>query len=103
MQILLEMDQDLRFWRKCRCLHVIDNYFLLVLYPLSLFCQGHDCCPYQFTYKGPGALEFVKKLDIPKQSSKGGLSAMQLFQNLDKRASEEESIELKTLHQNSIT
>lgn len=77
--------------------------FLLILYPLSLFCQGHDCCPYQFTYKGPGALEFVKKLDIPKQSSKGGLSAMQLFQNLDKRASEEESIDLKTLHQNSIT
>ncbi|CAG5898543.1 unnamed protein product [Menidia menidia] len=65
--------------------------------------SGHDCCPYQFTYKGPGALEFVKKLDIPKQTSKGSMSAMQHFRNLDKRATEEDSNELGTLHQNSIT
>lgn len=76
---------------------------MLTVYPSSLFCQGHDCCPYQYTYKGPGALEFVKKLDIPKQSSKGSMSAMQHFRNLDKRATEEDSNELDTLHQNSIT
>lgn len=45
----------------------------------------------------------MKKLDIPKQTSKGNLSAMQLFQNMDKRASEEDSNEMETLHQNSIT
>ncbi|KAI3359446.1 hypothetical protein L3Q82_002944 [Scortum barcoo] len=65
--------------------------------------QGHDCCPYQFTYKAPGALEYVKKLDIPKQTSKGSMSAMQHFRNLDKRATEDDSNELGTLHQNSIT
>lgn len=64
--------------------------------------QGHDCCPYQFTYKGPGALNFVKKLDIPKQTSKGSMSAMQHFRNMDKRATEEDNNELGTLHQNSI-
>lgn len=65
--------------------------------------QGHDCCPYQFTYQGPGSLKFVKKLDIPKQTSKGSMSAMQHFRNLDKKATEEDSSEVTTLHQNSIT
>ena len=65
--------------------------------------QGHNCCPYLFTYTGPGTLEFVKKLDIPKQTSKGSMSAMQHFRNLDMKATEEDSNELDTLHQNSIT
>lgn len=69
----------------------------------NFFCQGHDCCPYQYSYKGPGTLEFVKKLDIPKQTSKGGLSAMQHFRNLDKKATDEDSNEIETLHKNSIT
>lgn len=68
-----------------------------------LSLQGHDCCPYQFSYKGLGALEFVKKLDIPKQTAKTNLSAMQHFQNLDKKATDETNSELETLHQNSIT
>lgn len=78
---------------------------LSVLYvnPTEMVAAGHDCCPYQYTYKGPGALEFVKKLDIPKQSSKSSMSAMQHFRNLDKRATEEDNNELNTLHQNSIT
>uniref|UniRef100_A0A672YH09 Actin-related protein 2/3 complex subunit 1A-A-like n=1 Tax=Sphaeramia orbicularis TaxID=375764 RepID=A0A672YH09_9TELE len=74
-----------------------------IVLPLTLFNNGHDCCPYQYTYKGPGALEFVKKLDIPKQTSKSSMSAMQHFKNLDKKATEEDSSELDTLHQNSIT
>ncbi|MFT7797693.1 actin-related protein 2/3 complex subunit 1A-like [Arapaima gigas] len=70
----------------------------------EIVAAGHDCCPYQYSYKGPGNLEFVKKLDVPKQSSRGGMSAMQHFRNLDKKATaEEERKELDTLHQNSIT
>lgn len=65
--------------------------------------QGHDCCPYQFTYKGPGKLEFVKKLGVSKQTSKNNMSAMQHFRNLDKKATtDEDDSELNTLHQNSI-
>ncbi|XP_027034631.1 actin-related protein 2/3 complex subunit 1A-A isoform X2 [Tachysurus fulvidraco] len=64
---------------------------------------GHDCCPYQFSYKGPGKLEFVRKLGISKQTSKNSVSAMQHFRNLDKKATTDEEDELNTLHQNSIT
>ncbi|TRY59631.1 hypothetical protein DNTS_003899 [Danionella cerebrum] len=79
---------------------------LSVLYvsETEIVAAGHDCCPYQFSYTGPGSLEFVKKVDIPKQSSKGNVSAMQLFRNLDKKATtEEEETGLGCLHQNSIT
>uniref|UniRef100_A0A672GP33 Zgc:86896 n=1 Tax=Salarias fasciatus TaxID=181472 RepID=A0A672GP33_SALFA len=78
---------------------------LSVLYvsPTDIVAAGHNCCPYQYTYKGPGCLEFVKKMDVPKQTSKGSMSAMQHFRNLDKKATEEEDNELDTRHQNSIT
>uniref|UniRef100_A0A3Q4GCI5 Zgc:86896 n=1 Tax=Neolamprologus brichardi TaxID=32507 RepID=A0A3Q4GCI5_NEOBR len=78
---------------------------LSVLYisPTEIVAAGHDCCPYQYTYKGPRSLEFVKKLDIPKQTSKGNMSAMQHFRNLDKKATDEETSDLDALHQNSIT
>uniref|UniRef100_A0AAY4CJ92 Actin-related protein 2/3 complex subunit n=1 Tax=Denticeps clupeoides TaxID=299321 RepID=A0AAY4CJ92_9TELE len=70
----------------------------------DIVAAGHDCCPYQFSYIGPEALGFVKKLDVPKQSSKGSMSAMQHFRNLDKKATtEEDHNEMETLHQNSIT
>ncbi|KAK0150868.1 Actin-related protein 2/3 complex subunit 1A [Merluccius polli] len=76
---------------------------VLYVSPTEIVAAGHDCCPYQFSYIGPGNLQFVKKLDIPKQTSKGNMSAMQMFQNLDKRATDDENNELTTLHQNSIT
>ncbi|XP_004071944.2 actin-related protein 2/3 complex subunit 1A [Oryzias latipes] len=69
----------------------------------EIVAAGHDCCPYQFTFKSPGSLEFVKKLDMTKQTSKGSMSAMQHFRNLDKKATEEDEKDLNTLHQNSIT
>ncbi|XP_034021312.1 actin-related protein 2/3 complex subunit 1A-A [Thalassophryne amazonica] len=76
---------------------------LLYVSPTAIVPPGHDCCPYLFTYNGPSALEFGKKLDIPKQTSKISVTAMQHFRNLDKKATEEDSNELLTLHQNSIT
>lgn len=45
----------------------------------------------------------MKKLDIPKQTAKSSMSAMQHFRNLDKKATDDDSNELGTLHQNSIT
>ncbi|KAJ8251737.1 hypothetical protein GJAV_G00224590 [Gymnothorax javanicus] len=69
----------------------------------DIVAAGHDCCPYQFSYKGPGKLKFEKKLDIPKDTSKGEITAMQRFRNLDMmNKAEEENRELDTLHQNSI-
>uniref|UniRef100_A0A8K9XQV7 Actin-related protein 2/3 complex subunit n=1 Tax=Oncorhynchus mykiss TaxID=8022 RepID=A0A8K9XQV7_ONCMY len=76
---------------------------VLYVSPTEMVAAGHDCCPFQFSYKGPGSLKFVKKLDIPKQTSRGSMSAMQHFRNLDKKATDDESNELGCLHQNSIT
>ncbi|XP_072549607.1 actin-related protein 2/3 complex subunit 1A-A [Salminus brasiliensis] len=77
---------------------------LLYVSETEIVAAGHDCCPYQFSYTGPGKLEFVKKLGISKQTSKNSMSAMQHFRNLDKKATtDEEDNELNTLHQNSIT
>uniref|UniRef100_A0A3P8Y1E1 Actin-related protein 2/3 complex subunit n=1 Tax=Esox lucius TaxID=8010 RepID=A0A3P8Y1E1_ESOLU len=76
---------------------------VLYVSPTEIVAAGHDCCPFQFSYKGLGKLEFVKKLDVPKQTSKGSMSAMQHFRNLDKKATDDEINELGCLHQNSIT
>ncbi|MCJ8739034.1 hypothetical protein PDJAM_G00042550 [Pangasius djambal] len=77
---------------------------LLYISETEIVAAGHDCCPYHFSYKGPGKLEFVRKLGIAKQTSKNSMSAMQHFRNLDKKATtDEEDNELSTLHQNSIT
>uniref|UniRef100_A0A8C4ZM29 Zgc:86896 n=1 Tax=Gadus morhua TaxID=8049 RepID=A0A8C4ZM29_GADMO len=76
---------------------------VLYVSPTEIVAAGHDCVPYQFSYQGPGQLSFVKKLDIPKQASKGSMSAMQHFRNLDKRATDDDMNDLNALHQNSIT
>ncbi|XP_033827442.1 actin-related protein 2/3 complex subunit 1A [Periophthalmus magnuspinnatus] len=76
---------------------------VLFISSTHIVAAGHDCCPVQFSYQGPGSLQFVKKLDVPKQTSKSVMSARQHFQNLDKKATEEDRDELDTLHQNSIT
>uniref|UniRef100_A0A3P8U639 Actin-related protein 2/3 complex subunit n=1 Tax=Amphiprion percula TaxID=161767 RepID=A0A3P8U639_AMPPE len=55
----------------------------------SLVAAGHDCYPVLFVYDG----------------AKGGLTARERFQNLDRRASESQSTDKdpETLHKNSIS
>lgn len=70
-----------------------------------LFLQGHDCYPVLFVYDGAkGSVTFGGKLDIPKQAAQKGISARERFQNLDRRASENQSTDkdLSTVHKNSI-
>ncbi|KAH0631979.1 hypothetical protein JD844_019940 [Phrynosoma platyrhinos] len=70
----------------------------------SVVAAGHDCCPMLFNCDDRGALTFVSKLDIPKQSIQRNISAMERFRNMDKRATtEDRNTTLDTLHQNSIT
>uniref|UniRef100_A0A3Q4MJM8 Actin related protein 2/3 complex, subunit 1A n=1 Tax=Neolamprologus brichardi TaxID=32507 RepID=A0A3Q4MJM8_NEOBR len=70
----------------------------------SLVAAGHDCCPMLFRCDDGGALTFVTKLDLPKQSIQRNISAMERFRNMDKRATtEDRNTALDTLHQNSIT
>uniref|UniRef100_A0A3B3TWR8 Actin-related protein 2/3 complex subunit n=1 Tax=Poecilia latipinna TaxID=48699 RepID=A0A3B3TWR8_9TELE len=69
-----------------------------------LVAAGHDCCPMLFRCDDSGALVFVSKLDLPKQSIQRNMSAMERFRNMDKRATtEDRNTTLDTLHQNSIT
>ncbi|KAL6041821.1 hypothetical protein STEG23_012326 [Scotinomys teguina] len=70
----------------------------------SFVTAGHDCCPMLFNYDDHGYLTLVSKLDVPKRSIQHNISAMEHFCNMDKRATtEDRSIPLETLHQNSIT
>lgn len=72
---------------------------------MLLFLQGHDCYPVLFVYDGAkGTMTFGGKLDIPKQAAQKGISARERFQNLDRRASENQSTakDLATVHKNSI-
>ncbi|XP_061840195.1 actin-related protein 2/3 complex subunit 1A isoform X1 [Nerophis lumbriciformis] len=70
----------------------------------SLVAAGHDCCPMLFRCDESGALTFMSKLDLPKQSIQRNISAMERFRNMDKRATtEDRNTALDTLHQNSIT
>ncbi|XP_061777073.1 actin-related protein 2/3 complex subunit 1A-B-like [Nerophis ophidion] len=70
----------------------------------SLVAAGHDCCPMLFRCDKSGALTFMSKLELPKQSIQRNISAMERFRNMDKRATtEDRNTALDTLHQNSIT
>ncbi|XP_075034053.1 actin-related protein 2/3 complex subunit 1A-A-like isoform X2 [Mixophyes fleayi] len=84
-----------------------DNLpFLSVLFvnESRLVAAGHDYAPYLFSYSGPGSMELVCRYDAQKQNSKSATSAMQHFRNLDKKAVQENnSSEVDTLHQNSIS
>nr|KAG5710410.1 hypothetical protein BaRGS_022228 [Batillaria attramentaria] len=71
----------------------------------SMVAAGYDCNPMLFTYDaGKGSLSLVSKLDIPQEKAAGTVSAMNRFRDLDKKASSgDNSTELKTQHQNTIT
>ncbi|CAM5155937.1 unnamed protein product [Eretmochelys imbricata] len=70
---------------------------------LSFSLQDHDCSPCLFSYTNPDNLQLIGKVDSQKQSSKGNLTAMQHFCNLDKKAiKENKDSGLDTLHQYSI-
>ncbi|XP_053563636.1 actin-related protein 2/3 complex subunit 1A-B-like [Bombina bombina] len=80
--------------------------FLSVLFvnETRIVTAGHDCCPYIFSYSGPGKLELLEKVDAQKQNLKSTTSAMQHFRNLDKKAAQDnETLEIDTLHRNSIS
>nr|XP_006820315.1 PREDICTED: actin-related protein 2/3 complex subunit 1A-like [Saccoglossus kowalevskii] len=77
------------------CLWVTNN---------SLVVVGYDCSPSLFSHDDQGRLSFSSKLDVKAgQQQKGNVSAMRMFQTLDKRATTEANEEQTTVHQNTIT
>uniref|UniRef100_A0A5F8GME1 Actin related protein 2/3 complex subunit 1A n=1 Tax=Monodelphis domestica TaxID=13616 RepID=A0A5F8GME1_MONDO len=70
----------------------------------SVVTDVHLCCSMLFNYDDCGPLNFVSKLDIPKQSIKHNISAVEHFCNMDKRATTmDHNTALDTLQQKSIT
>ncbi|XP_051570818.1 actin-related protein 2/3 complex subunit 1B-B-like, partial [Myxocyprinus asiaticus] len=72
---------------------------------ISLVAAGHDCYPVLFVYdSSKTALSFGGKLDVPKQSAQKGMTARELFQNLDKKATtDSKEAVLEPVHKNSIS
>ncbi|KRT83915.1 WD40 domain-containing protein [Oryctes borbonicus] len=70
----------------------------------SLVVAGHSCIPILYSLTPEGQLVFVGKLDTSQKKQSGGLSAMNIFQSLDKRStSEVNDTKLDSVHQNAIT
>uniref|UniRef100_A0A914ULA8 Arp2/3 complex 41 kDa subunit n=1 Tax=Plectus sambesii TaxID=2011161 RepID=A0A914ULA8_9BILA len=71
----------------------------------SVVAAGHDCCPMLFTFEGTNKLKFVSKLDVPSEQKSGNVSsAFERFKTIDRyAASEAVDVNLKTLHQNTVT
>jgi len=86
--------QKTNFLPFATCLWVTEN---------SLVVAGFDNLPLLFNCSA-GAVKFVEKLDIPKKSGGGNMSAMSRFKAMDKRGESENATatKMETLHQNSI-
>lgn len=69
----------------------------------SLVTGGFGCCPKLFSQDNGGQLTFINDLDIPDEKGESTMSAMNRFRNLDKKGSTEDTTDLKTKHQNTIT
>lgn len=70
----------------------------------SLVVAGYSCIPILYNLTTDGNLVFGAKLDTSQKKQSGGLSAMNIFQSLDKRStSEANDTKLDSIHQNAIT
>ncbi|KAK9686278.1 WD domain, G-beta repeat [Popillia japonica] len=64
----------------------------------------HSCIPILYNLTSDGQIVFGAKLDTSQKKQAGGLSAMNIFQSLDKRStSEANDTKLDSVHQNAIT
>ncbi|XP_067927915.1 actin-related protein 2/3 complex subunit 1A-B-like [Watersipora subatra] len=67
----------------------------------SLVVAGFDNLPLLFKCTA-GGITFVNKIDIPKKTGGGSMTAMKRFQQLDNKGRDTEDSKVATLHQNAI-
>jgi actin related protein 2/3 complex subunit 1A/1B len=71
--------------------------------PNSFVVAGHSCIPLIYTVE-PGRVYLSGKLDQSQKKETGGISAMRIFQSLDRNSRTENSdTNLESIHQNAIT
>lgn len=70
--------------------------------PNSIVVAGHNCVPLIYTL-AQNKLVLTAKLDQSQKKETGGISAMRIFQSLDRNSrSENTDTNLESIHQNSI-
>ncbi|XP_013111975.1 actin-related protein 2/3 complex subunit 1A-B [Stomoxys calcitrans] len=71
--------------------------------PTSIVVAGHSCVPLVYMWKSD-KLSLIRKLDRSQRKESGGISAMRIFQSLDRNLRSENSDTLvDSIHQNAIT
>ncbi|XP_071954129.1 actin-related protein 2/3 complex subunit 1A-like [Antedon mediterranea] len=71
--------------------------------PSALIVGGHDCELMRYSVEANGKITFVKKIAVASKKAAGKVSAMAMFQKMDKLATTDEEKGKNTVHQNSIT
>lgn len=70
--------------------------------PNTLVAAGHSCCPMIYSFDGNNVV-FNGKLDQSTKRETSGISAMRVFQNMDRTSRSENDTTLEYIHQNAIT
>ncbi|XP_001658440.2 actin-related protein 2/3 complex subunit 1A [Aedes aegypti] len=71
--------------------------------PQSILVTGHSCVPLIYTFDG-SRIVLAAKLDQSTKKEQSGISAMRIFQSLDRNSRTENSdTNLESIHQNAIT
>uniref|UniRef100_A0A182P8B0 Actin-related protein 2/3 complex subunit n=1 Tax=Anopheles epiroticus TaxID=199890 RepID=A0A182P8B0_9DIPT len=72
--------------------------------PHSILVAGHSCVPLIYTVGDGGKIVLAAKLDQSTKKEQSGISAMRIFQSLDRNLRTENSdTNLESIHQNAIT
>lgn len=72
--------------------------------PQSILVAGHSCVPLIYTVGEDGKVVLAAKLDQSTKKEQSGISAMRIFQSLDRNLRTENSdTNLESIHQNAIT
>lgn len=72
--------------------------------PNSIVVAGHSCVPLIYSLDASGKLQLSARLDQSQKKESSGISAMRIFQSLDRNLRTENSDTwLESIHQNAIT
>ncbi|XP_017483034.1 PREDICTED: actin-related protein 2/3 complex subunit 1A [Rhagoletis zephyria] len=72
--------------------------------PVSIVVAGHSCVPLVYTINENSKLVLTAKLDKSQKKESSGISAMRIFQSLDRNLRTENSdTSVDSMHQNAIT
>lgn len=84
-------------------LHNLPCLSLQWVGPNSIVAAGHDCWLFRFRVDEDNLITFEGKVGFSRKRTEEKVTAMSMFQNLDKKATIEDDSKKASIHQNSIT